>query len=59
MTGDTAAKSHLVRCGGCRYAPILQNILPRMRFRGFKEEDIQAMLVETPMRILAFAGPLH
>jgi hypothetical protein len=29
-----------------------------MRFRGFKEEDIQAMLVETPRRILAFAAPL-
>ncbi len=38
-------------------AHILQNIVPRMRFRGFKEEDIQAMLVET-RRILAFAAPL-
>jgi hypothetical protein len=39
-------------------AHILQNIVPRMRFRGFNEEDIQAMLVETARRILAFAAPL-
>jgi phosphotriesterase-related protein len=56
VTGDTAAKSHLVRYGGCGYAHILQNIVPRMRFRGFKDEHIQAMLAETPRRILAFAA---
>jgi phosphotriesterase-related protein len=58
LAQDTAAKSHLVRYGGCGYAHILSNIVPRMRFRGFKEEDIQAMLVETPRRILTFAPPL-
>ena len=42
----------------CNTAHILQNIVPRMCFRGFKEEDIQAMPVETPRRILAFAAPL-
>jgi phosphotriesterase-related protein len=57
MAQDTAAKSHLVRYGGCGYAHILQNIVPRMRSRGVKDEDIQAMLVETPKRILAFAPP--
>jgi phosphotriesterase-related protein len=57
LAQDTAAKSHLVRYGGCGYAHILSNIVPRMRFRGFKEEDVHAMLVETPRRILAFAAP--
>jgi phosphotriesterase-related protein len=57
MAQDTAAKSHLVRYGGCGYAHILQNIVPRMRSRGVKDEDIQAMLVETPKRVLAFAPP--
>jgi predicted metal-dependent phosphotriesterase family hydrolase len=28
-----------------------------MRARGFKEEDIQTMLVETPRRLLAFTPP--
>src|SRR5262249_39979504 len=54
---DTAAKSHLVRYGGPGYAHVLQNIVPRMRARGFAERDIQAVLVDTPARVLAFASP--
>jgi phosphotriesterase-related protein len=57
LAQDTAAKSHLVRYGGCGYGHILQNIVPRMRSRGIREEDIQTMLVETPRRVLAFAAP--
>jgi phosphotriesterase-related protein len=55
MAQDTATKGHLVRYGGCGYAHILQNIVPRMRARGFREDDIQTMLVDTPRRLLAFA----
>jgi phosphotriesterase-related protein len=54
---DTAAKSHLVRYGGPGYAHVLQNIVPRMRSRGFKEEDLHALLIGTPRRVLAFAPP--
>jgi phosphotriesterase-related protein len=57
LSHDTAAKSHLVRYGGCGYAHIVQNIVPRMRLRGLQEADIQAMLVDTPRRVLAFAPP--
>jgi phosphotriesterase-related protein len=57
LAHDTAQKSHLARYGGPGYAHILQNIVPRMRARGFKEEDIQTMLVETPRRLLAFTPP--
>jgi phosphotriesterase-related protein len=57
LAQDTAAKTHLVRYGGCGYGHILQNIVPRMRARGFREADIQAMLVETPRRVLPFAPP--
>ena len=57
LAQDTAAKSHLVRYGGCGYGHILQNIVPRMRARGFKEADLQTMLVETPRRLLTFAPP--
>ena len=31
LAQDTAAKTHLVRYGGCGYGHILQNIVPRMR----------------------------
>jgi phosphotriesterase-related protein len=57
LAQDTATKAHLVRYGGCGYAHILQNIVPRMRARGFREEDIQTMLVDTPRRLMAFAPP--
>jgi phosphotriesterase-related protein len=57
LAQDTASKTHLVRYGGCGYAHILQNIVPRMRARGFREADLQAMLVDTPRRLLAFAPP--
>ena len=57
LAHDTAQKSHLARYGGPGYAHILQNIVPRMRSRGFKEADIQTMLVETPRRLLTFAPP--
>jgi phosphotriesterase-related protein len=54
---DTAAKSHLVRYGGCGYSHFLENIVPRMRQRGFREADLQAIMVDTPRRVLAFAAP--
>ena len=55
LAQDTAAKTHLVRYGGCGYGHILENIVPRMRTRGIREQDIHTMLVETPARVLAFA----
>jgi hypothetical protein len=50
ISHDTGNKAHLVRYGGCGYRHILHNIVPRMRSRGFKEEHIHAMLVDTPKR---------
>ncbi len=43
----------LVRHGGTGYGHILSGIVPRMRDRGFGDEDIDAMLVHNPARILA------
>lgn len=54
ISHDVCAKYCLVRYGGCGYAHIVANIVPRMRRKGFKEEDIQAILVDTPKRVLAF-----
>jgi phosphotriesterase-related protein len=56
ISHDTGNKAHLVRYGGCGYRHILRNIVPRMRARGFTEAHIQAMLVDTPRRVLAL-GP--
>ena len=55
VSHDIDAKYSLVRYGGFGYAHILENIVPRLRKKGFKEADIQAIVVENPRRVLTFA----
>ena len=52
---DICTKHRLVKYGGHGYGHILENILPRMRQRGFAEDQIQAIVVDNPARILSFA----
>ena len=49
---DIALKHSLVRYGGYGYAHILENIVPRMRRKGFPEEQIRTILVDSPRRLL-------
>ena len=52
---DICTKHRLVRYGGHGYGHILENIVPRMRRRGFTDEDVHAITVGNPARVLAFA----
>ena len=52
---DICTNHRLTRYGGHGYAHILENIVPRMRRKGFSEADIDAIIVSNPARILAFA----
>ena len=54
ISHDIAMKYLLVRYGGAGYAHILDNVVPLMERMGFKEEDIQTILVDTPARLFAF-----
>lgn len=54
---DIAQKAHLVKYGGHGYGYFLEYMVPRMRTRGFKEEDIQRILVDNPKRALTFVEP--
>ena len=54
---DIAQKTHLVRYGGHGYGYFLEYMVPRMRIKGFREEDIQRILVENPRRALTFVEP--
>ena len=54
LSQDVCRKTDMVRYGGFGYAHILEIIVPWMRRRGFKEEHIQAMLIENPARALTF-----
>lgn len=52
---DICKKVNTSRYGGEGYAHILDNVVPLMRRKGMTTEDIDAILVANPARILAFA----
>ncbi len=52
MGHDIATKHRLVRYGGHGYGHILENIVPKMRRKGFSEETIRAITADNPARIL-------
>ena len=54
LAQDVCFKFQYLGYGGKGYSHILDNIVPRMRRRGFAEQQIQAFLVENPKRILTF-----
>jgi phosphotriesterase-related protein len=55
MAQDIFAKHRTVKYGGHGYAHILDNIVPRMREKGFSAEEIDAIIVANPARVLTFA----
>ena len=52
---DIFTKHRLLKYGGHGYGHILENIVPKMRRKGFSEDAIRAITVGNPARILAFA----
>ena len=52
---DICTNHRLAKYGGHGYGHILENIVPRMRVKGFSEEVIHDLVVANPARILAFA----
>ena len=55
MGQDICTNHRLAKYGGHGYGHILQNIVPRMRVKGFSEDAIHDLIVANPARILAFA----
>lgn len=53
---DICQKTYLTKYGGEGYSHILEHVLPIMRRKGMSQEDIDAIMVHNPARILAFAG---
>ncbi|MDA1188132.1 MAG: hypothetical protein O2854_00410 [Chloroflexi bacterium] len=51
---DVCFKTDWTSRGGKGFAHILENFVPRMKKRGFTEKQIQAILVDTPKRMLTF-----
>ena len=54
---DCDNKIYLRKFGGCGYAHILENVVPRALNRGFTQDEIDQILIETPRRLFTFARP--
>jgi phosphotriesterase-related protein len=56
ISQDICTRTRLRRWGGYGYAHMLDNVVPMMRRKGFGEDEIAMLLVETPRRLLALGG---
>lgn len=56
ISQDICAKSRLSKFGGHGYAYILRNIVPRMKARGFSEQEVEDILVNNPKNVLPFVS---
>ena len=52
---DICSRTRQVEFGGHGYGHIFRNVIPMMRRRNFTEREIDAILVDNPARLLAFA----
>ena len=55
VASDVCTKGHLLERGGKGYGHLLENIVPRMRQKGFAESEIDDIVTDNPARILAWA----
>ncbi len=57
MSHDICTRTRLCRYGGHGYAHIPNNVVPMMRSREFSSDQIEAILVATPARLLSISAP--
>ncbi|MGL4239889.1 MAG: hypothetical protein ACRCTI_02125, partial [Beijerinckiaceae bacterium] len=56
ISHDICTRTRLIANGGHGYRHILSNLRPLMRDRGWREDEIATLLVETPRRLLTIGG---
>ena len=54
VSHDICTKTRLVSFGGHGYRHMFLNVVPLMRRKGFSENEIDAIVVRTPQRLLTF-----
>jgi phosphotriesterase-related protein len=57
VSHDVYSKHRLLTYGGHGYRHLILNIMPRMRTHGLTEEDIKAIFVDNPKRLLTVVPP--
>ena len=58
LSQDVCRKFHLKRYGGTGYSFVLQTFVPHLRSRGVSEDDVRAIVVDNPRRLLALSEPM-
>ena len=59
ISHDICTRTRLMSYGGHGYGHLLRHVVPLMRRRGWRDDAIDQLLVETPARLLAFhSGPV-
>lgn len=56
ISHDICTRSRLLLNGGHGYRHILRNVRPLMRDRGWRDAEIDMLLVDTPARLLCFSN---
>ncbi|MCP4383038.1 MAG: aryldialkylphosphatase [Hyphomicrobiales bacterium] len=60
ISQDICTRTRLTSYGGHGYAHLLRHVAPLMRRRGWRDSDIDQLLVKTPARLLGFhSGPVQ
>jgi phosphotriesterase-related protein len=54
ISHDICTRTRLVHYGGHGYGHIFMNIIPMMKRKGFTDDEIDAILVQNPRRLLTF-----
>jgi phosphotriesterase-related protein len=57
VSQDCDNKIYLRKYGGCGYAHIIENVVPKALRRGFTRDEIDQLLIHTPRRLFTFAAP--
>ncbi len=55
ISHDICYRTRLASFGGHGYGHIFRNVVPMMRKRGYSDDEVDAILVRNPRRLLAFA----
>ena len=54
ISHDICYRTRLTTFGGHGYGHIFRNVVPMMKERGYSEDEIDAILVRNPKRLLTF-----
>ena len=57
LSHETALKTYYLGYGGWSYGHVLRRVVPLLRERGVSEEQVDAILIDTPRRVLTSKSP--